>query len=225
MSSQQRKLLEQLMSDQPKYELTDPRICRGYILGTCIHDMFANTRSDHGPCNKIHGLAYKTQFETAPSYIKRQMEREYAMDLEAEVAQVDQRVAATFDRLMTIPEHDLELALKIEHAMDAWKSASDKLYLDLREIEALGKNGLVDQAQQLYSTIESDSIKRLQQKTVSVKQATDPSTTQKLLPCSICGFVMGRLDNDKRLLDHFTGKSHIAHEELRALYDKFKHMR
>ena len=56
---------EQLMngpgaaSRQPQVSITDPKVCRSQLAGTCPHDLFTNTKQDIGPCTKIHSEALK----------------------------------------------------------------------------------------------------------------------------------------------------------------------
>ncbi|CAB4029854.1 luc7 3 [Paramuricea clavata] len=33
---------------------SDPSVCKMYIAGFCPHDLFTNTRSDLGFCEKLH---------------------------------------------------------------------------------------------------------------------------------------------------------------------------
>ena len=55
---------EQLMSgtDQraPQLSITDPKVCRSYLVGNCPHDLFTNTKNELGPCSKVHNEALKT---------------------------------------------------------------------------------------------------------------------------------------------------------------------
>ncbi|GMF82618.1 unnamed protein product [[Candida] boidinii] len=41
------------------------------------------------------------------------------------------------------------------------------------------------------------------------------SHQQKLQVCDICGAYLSRLDNDRRLADHFVGKIHLGYVEMR----------
>ena len=41
---------------------TDPRVCRRYLAGICPHELFANTRMDIGPCDKLHDVDIKLVF-------------------------------------------------------------------------------------------------------------------------------------------------------------------
>ena len=42
-----------------------------------------------------------------------------------------------------------------------------------------------------------------------------PSGHQKLQVCDVCGAYLSRLDNDRRLADHFYGKMHLGYAQMR----------
>lgn len=46
-----------------------------------------------------------------------------------------------------------------------------------------------------------------------------PSGHQKLQVCDVCGAYLSRLDNDRRLADHFYGKMHLGYASMRKSYD------
>lgn len=48
-----------------------------------------------------------------------------------------------------------------------------------------------------------------------------PSGHQKLQVCDVCGAYLSRLDNDRRLADHFYGKMHLGYAQMRRTYDSF----
>ena len=43
----------------------------------------------------------------------------------------------------------------------------------------------------------------------------------KLQVCDVCGAYLSRLDNDRRLADHFFGKMHLGYAQMRKTYDAF----
>ena len=61
---EQRALLDQLMGlnrdgDRPQDEISDfrdPRVCRNYLAGLCLSDLFSNTKMDMGECTPKDGL-------------------------------------------------------------------------------------------------------------------------------------------------------------------------
>lgn len=56
-----------------------------------------------------------------------------------------------------------------------------------------------------------------------LKNLSDTSGTsghQKLQVCDVCGAYLSRLDNDRRLADHFYGKMHMGYSDMRKTYKK-----
>ncbi|XP_078441200.1 U1 snRNP-associated protein usp106-like [Wolffia australiana] len=88
----------------------------------------------------------------------------------------------------------------------------------LRRAEALGEQGMVDEAQRVLE--EAEALRRL----ASRPEPTDSSkytaadvriTDQKLRLCDICGAFLSVYDNDRRLADHFGGKLHLGYMQIR----------
>jgi hypothetical protein len=79
-AAETRRLLEQLMGEQlmsgtdqraPQLSITDPKVCRSYLVGNCPHDLFTNTKNELGPCSKVHNEALKTEYQEADADQKR----------------------------------------------------------------------------------------------------------------------------------------------------------
>eukprot|EP01054_Gregarina_sp_Poly1_P002652 Gregarina_sp_Poly_1__2651@NODE_1722_length_3466_cov_35_812298_g947_i1_p5_GENE_NODE_1722_length_3466_cov_35_812298_g947_i1NODE_1722_length_3466_cov_35_812298_g947_i1_p5_ORF_typecomplete_len110_score13_51LUC7/PF03194_15/6e33_NODE_1722_length_3466_cov_35_812298_g947_i1406735 len=57
-------LPEQRQNRQQRFNDSD--VCRYYLIDFCPHDLFPNTRSDLGPCPKIHNDSLKDQYQNSP---------------------------------------------------------------------------------------------------------------------------------------------------------------
>jgi hypothetical protein len=55
----------------------------------------------------------------------------------------------------------------------------------------------------------------------ALSDTSGPSGHQKLQVCDVCGAYLSRLDNDRRLADHFYGKMHLGYAQMRKTYDAF----
>lgn len=111
MAAEQRKLLEQLMgntsqSSRSQVSLTDPKACRSYIVGTCPHDLFTNTKQDLGQCPKIHNEALKTEYEELPEREKQRLgfEYDYMRDVQKYIEECNRRIEAAQRRLEKTPD-------------------------------------------------------------------------------------------------------------------------
>lgn len=55
----------------------------------------------------------------------------------------------------------------------------------------------------------------------ALSDTSGPSGHQKLQVCDVCGAYLSRLDNDRRLADHFYGKMHLGYAQMRKAYEAF----
>jgi hypothetical protein len=110
MAAEQRKLLEQLMGStatkSTQLQLSDPKVCRSYVVGTCPHDLFTNTKQDFGACPRVHAEALKTEWE---GMSERERERlgfryDYMRDLQKHIEGCNQRIEVAQRHLRKTPE-------------------------------------------------------------------------------------------------------------------------
>lgn len=86
--------------------ITDPKVCRSYLVGTCPHDLFTNTKQDLGPCPKVHSEGLKTEYETASSAEKAKwgFEFDYLRDMQKYIDDCDRRIETAQRRLEKTPD-------------------------------------------------------------------------------------------------------------------------
>lgn len=111
MAAEQRKLLEQLMgssstSRESQLSLDDPKVCRSFLVGTCPHDLFTNTKQDFGPCGKVHAEGFKVEYEALPEREKQRLgfEYDYIRDLHKYLDDCNRRIDSAQKRLEKTPE-------------------------------------------------------------------------------------------------------------------------
>jgi LUC7 N_terminus len=101
---------EQLMSAQgtraPQLAITDPKVCRSYLIGTCPHDLFTNTKQDFGPCPKVHNEGLKAEYEAADAEQRRKwsFEFDYLRDMQKYVDECNRRIDGAQRRLEKTPD-------------------------------------------------------------------------------------------------------------------------
>ena len=101
---------EQLMgtssSRQDKVSITDPKVCRSFIVGTCPHDLFTNTKQDLGPCPRQHNEALKAEYEamTAPEKSRLGFDYDYLRDMQKYIDDCNRRIDAAQRRLEKTPD-------------------------------------------------------------------------------------------------------------------------
>lgn len=86
--------------------ITDPKVCRSYLVGTCPHDQFTNTKQDLGPCPKVHSEGLKAEYEAASASDKAKwgFEYDYMRDMQKYIDECDRRIDSAQRRLEKTPD-------------------------------------------------------------------------------------------------------------------------
>lgn len=86
--------------------ITDNKVCRSYLAGTCPHDLFTNTKQDLGPCPKVHSEALKTEYDNASASEKAKwgFEFDYLRDMQKYIDDCDRRIDTAQRRLEKTPD-------------------------------------------------------------------------------------------------------------------------
>ncbi|CZT07675.1 probable U1 snRNP protein [Rhynchosporium agropyri] len=226
MAAEQRKLLEQLMgasasSRAAQLSITDPKVCRSFLVGTCPHDLFTNTKQDLGPCPKVHAEALKTEYESADASQRTKwgFEYDYMRDLQKYIDECNRRIDVAQRRLEKTPDEIRQTNALLKNISDLSKSIESGLL----EIQVLGEQSEVSRAYEEFYRIRS-AMSQKAEKERELKALSDtsgPSGHQKLQVCDVCGAYLSRLDNDRRLADHFYGKMHLGYAQMRKTFDAF----
>jgi hypothetical protein len=233
MAAEQRKLLEQLMGDnlmtlpgtaskQPTLAITDAKVCRSYLVGSCPHDLFTNTKQDLGPCPKTHQPNLREEYQNAPESQKHDwgFEFDYWRDIGKYVNECDRRIDQAQRRLEKTPDEIRQTNALLKSIQEFEQS----IEAGLTEVEILGEEGAVNLAVQQFHGIRLLKVQK-EEKERELKALSDtsgPSGHQKLQVCDVCGAYLSRLDNDRRLADHFFGKMHLGYAQMRKESDRLQ---
>jgi len=100
---------DQLMSSAsraPQLSITDPKVCRSYLVGTCPHDLFTNTKQDLGVCPKSHSEALKAEYQAADEQQKAKwgLEFDYLRDMSRYIDQCNRKIDDARRKLEKTPE-------------------------------------------------------------------------------------------------------------------------
>ncbi|KAK4135114.1 LUC7-domain-containing protein [Trichocladium antarcticum] len=231
MAAEQRKLLEQLMgggmaSRSAQLPITDPKVCRSYLVGTCPHDLFTNTKADLGACPRVHSEALKAEYEGLPEAEKKKygFEYDYMRDLQNRLESCNRNIDTLQRRLEKTPDEVRQTNALLKSISDLGTTIANGLV----EVEILGELGEVARAyDEYYKVRHAQAAKADREKELkALSETSGPSGHQKLQVCDVCGAYLSRLDNDRRLADHFFGKMHLGFAQMRKAYDAFpKEMR
>jgi hypothetical protein len=228
MAAEQRKLLEQLMGDSfsstlpsktANLTLTSPQLCRSYLAGTCPHDLFTNTKQDIGPCPKMHAENLKLEYDGLSTEEKQKLgfEFDYMRDMQKYIDECNRRIDQAQRRLEKTPD-------EIRQTNNLLKTISDltkTINTGLLEISCLGELGSVSLAASEFYKVRTAKLAKEQAERdlKSLSDTSGPSGHQKLQVCDVCGAYLSRLDNDRRLADHFYGKMHLGYAQMRRTYE------
>ncbi|PNS15072.1 hypothetical protein CAC42_2301 [Sphaceloma murrayae] len=230
MAAEQRKLLEALMGDQlmssaaraPQLPITDPKVCKSYLVGTCPHDLFTNTKQDLGICPKQHSEALKTEYQEADEAQKQEwgFDFDYLRDMQKYIDICNRRIDDSRRKLDKTPE---EIRKTTMHLQEVNKLAKT-IELGLLEVKALAELGSVNLAVTEHHKIRLAKAKKEEheRELKNISDTSGPSGHQKLQVCDVCGAYLSRLDNDRRLADHFFGKMHLGYAQMRKAYEKLQ---
>jgi len=222
---------EQLMgggmaSRSAQLSLTDPKVCRSYLVGTCPHDLFTNTKQDQGVCPRVHSEALKAEYEALPDPEKKKygFDYDYMRDLQKHIDECNRRIDQYQRRLGKTEDEVRQTNVLLKAISDLGTTIATGLL----EVEILGEMGEVGRAyDELYKVRQAQATKAERERELkTLSDTSGPSGHQKLQVCDVCGAYLSRLDNDRRLADHFFGKMHLGFAQMRKEYDAFpKEMR
>lgn len=208
-------------SQTAQLSITDPKVCRSYLCGTCPHDLFTNTKQDLGPCPKQHPQGLKIQYDSTPADQKAKwnFEYDYMRDLQKYIDDCNRRIDIAQRRLEKTPDEVRTTNLLLKAIADF----ASTIEAGLVEIEVLGEESQVSRAyDEFYKIRQVMQMKAEKERELkALSDTSGPSGHQKLQVCDVCGAYLSRLDNDRRLADHFYGKMHLGYAQMRKTYDAF----
>ena len=91
-------------SRHAQLSLTDPKVCRSFLVGTCPHDLFTNTKQDLGPCPKVHSEPLKAEYDASTEKSKLGFEFDYMRDMQKYIDECNRRIDAAQRRLEKTPD-------------------------------------------------------------------------------------------------------------------------
>lgn len=232
MAAEQRRLLEQLMGDSmfgpnapsktANLTLTSPGVCRSYLCGTCPHDLFTNTKQDMGPCPKSHPENLKIEFDALSEAEKDKLGfgYDYLRDMQKYIDECNRRIDQAQRRLEKTPDEIRQTNALLKTISDFTKTINT----GLEEIACLGEVGSVSLACSEFYKVRSAKVAKesAERDLKSLADTSGPSGHQKLQVCDVCGAYLSRLDNDRRLADHFYGKMHLGYAQMRRTYENLQ---
>ncbi|XP_004307808.1 PREDICTED: luc7-like protein 3-like [Fragaria vesca subsp. vesca] len=219
-----RNLTEEERKGYKEVTWDSKEVCGAYMVRFCPHDLFVNTRSDLGPCPKIHDSKLKESFEKSPrhdAYVPR-FEADLAQFCDKLVMDLDRRVKRGRERLSQEVEPPPPPPLSAEKA-EQLSVLEEKIKNLLEQVEELGASGKVDEAEALMRKVDVLNV----EKTVLALQPPNAQALmvpqeKKMALCEICGSFLVANDALERTQSHVTGKQHIGYGMVRDFISEYK---
>lgn len=222
----QRALLDSLMGahrdhdgEEPinKKHWRDDEVCKYYLCGFCPHDLFVNTKSDLGPCDKVHDDQLQRDFEAQKDSRKEKYERRFLAFLQDIVYLLERKIQRGRARISLDVSDDSDKEDNLSRAQrDRLDEIADKMEEYTEMMEDLGNEGKVEEAQELLMKVES-----LKQEKAAIKSGTNAgllsqlSDGKKLTVCDICGAFLVLNDAESRVDAHLRGRTHQGFQMIR----------
>lgn len=217
----QRALLDSLMGsarnnhdddDAKKIRWRDDEVCKNHLVGFCPYNLFTYTKSDLGPCDKIHSDQFRREFQLQKESRKKRYERRYLALLEDIVRNCDRKIDRARDRIKfeidMYADKEENLSCVQQERMD---KIDEKIKSYTKEMEGLGNKGMVEEAQELLLKVEE-----LQKEKVTMRAVTvGKNDFQNLTVCEICGALMMNMQDESRVDHHLRGKTHQGYQMIR----------
>lgn len=219
-----RNLTEEEKKGHRELRWDDKEVCAFYMVRFCPHDLFVNTRSDLGPCPRVHDLKLKESFEKSPRHDA------YVPKFEAELAQFCEKLVMDLDR--RVRRGQARLAQEVEPTPSAPLSAEKSEQLSvleekvknlLEQVETLGEAGKVDEAEALMRKVE---VLNAEKAALTQQPQNDKllmlAQEKKMALCEVCGSFLVANDAAERTQSHISGKQHIGYGMVRDFISEFK---
>eukprot|EP01055_Gregarina_sp_Pseudo9_P000538 Gregarina_sp_Pseudo_9__537@NODE_1347_length_1671_cov_4_926471_g1258_i0_p1_GENE_NODE_1347_length_1671_cov_4_926471_g1258_i0NODE_1347_length_1671_cov_4_926471_g1258_i0_p1_ORF_typecomplete_len458_score137_97LUC7/PF03194_15/5_8e75FdhE/PF04216_12/0_0011ZnC2H2_12/PF18112_1/1e04ZnC2H2_12/PF18112_1/0_053KMP11/PF03037_16/0_04KMP11/PF03037_16/3_4e03DUF4407/PF14362_6/0_31Vps53_N/PF04100_12/0_47LPP/PF04728_13/32LPP/PF04728_13/17CAMSAP_CC1/PF17095_5/5_2e02CAMSAP_CC1/PF17095_5/0_37DUF1811/PF08838_10/5_8e03DUF len=213
-------LPEQRQNRQQRFNDSD--VCRYFLVDFCPHDLFPNTRSDLGPCPKIHNDSLKEQYQSSPDKeaFAVEYEAEFISFLEKLIEQAEQKIEKANRRIdAPLPDN----ALLSEEQQQQVDKLNEEISRLLGEAEKAGERGDVEEAAVITRQVQQ--LRREADRAASSLYGSYMQREKSLRVCPICGAMQSVGDSMSRFESHVTGKQHQGFEKIRSCLEELKRRR
>ncbi|KAJ1189968.1 hypothetical protein NDU88_006709 [Pleurodeles waltl] len=195
-------------------------VCKYYLCEFCPAELFTNTRSDLGPCEKIHDENLRKQYEKSSRFLKAGYERDFLRYLESLLADVERRIRRGHARLaLSQSQRAAGPTGKNEEKVQVLTEKMDEL---LQKIEELGSQGKVEEAQGMMKLVEQLKEERELLKSTTSTIESFAAQEKQMEVCEVCGAFLIVGDAQSRVDDHLMGKQHVGYATIKSTVEKLK---
>uniref|UniRef100_A0A3P8W1Q4 LUC7-like 3 pre-mRNA splicing factor n=1 Tax=Cynoglossus semilaevis TaxID=244447 RepID=A0A3P8W1Q4_CYNSE len=187
----------------------DESVCRYYLCGFCPAELFTNTRSDLGPCEKIHDENLRKLYEKSSRFMKEGYERDFLRYLQSLLAEVERRIRRGHARLaLSQAQQNAGGPGPTGKNEEKTHVLTDKIEDLVEQIEELGSEGRVEEAQGMMKMLGEQLNFAAQEKQMEV--------------CEVCGAFLIVGDAQSRVDDHLMGKQHMGYAKIKSTVEELK---
>ncbi|NP_001083354.1 uncharacterized protein LOC398881 [Xenopus laevis] len=198
-------------------------VCKYYLCEFCPAELFTNTRSDLGPCEKIHDENLRKQYEKSSRHLKCGYEKDFLRYLQSLLAEVERRIRRGHARLALSQSQQASGSVgpagKNEEKIQV---LTDKIEELLLQIEELGSEGKVEEAQGMMKLVEQ--LKEERELLTSTTSTIESFAAQEkqMEVCEVCGAFLIVGDAQSRVDDHLMGKQHMGYAKIKSTVEELK---
>lgn len=167
----------------------------------------------------MHNEALKAEYDAAAPEQKAKwaFDYDYMRDMQKYIDECNRKIDAAQRRLEKTADEVRQTNALLRELGELGQTIST----GLREVEVLCELGAVNIAVMEHFRLRATQQTRAERER-ELKALSDtggPSGHQKLQVCDVCGAYLSRLDNDRRLADHFYGKMHLGYAQMRKTWE------
>lgn len=201
----------------------DESVCRYYLCGFCPAELFTNTRSDLGPCEKIHDENLRKTYEKSSRFMKEGYERDFLRYLQSLLAEVERRIRRGHARLaLSQAQQNAGGPAPAGKNEEKIQVLTEKIEDLVVQIEELGSEGKVEEAQGMMKLVEQ--LKEERELLSSTPSTIESFAAQEkqMEVCEVCGAFLIVGDAQSRVDDHLMGKQHMGYAKIKSTVEELK---
>ncbi|XP_041072884.1 luc7-like protein 3 isoform X1 [Cetorhinus maximus] len=202
----------------------DESVCKYFLCGFCPAELFTNTRSDLGPCEKIHDDNLRKYYEKSSRFMKVGYEKDFLRYLQNLMADVERRIRRGHARLALSQNTTTGTATggPVSKNEEKGQVLTEKIEELLEQIEELGSEGKVEEAQGMMKLVEQLKDEREQLRSASSTIESFAAQEKQMEVCEVCGAFLIVGDAQSRVDDHLMGKQHMGYAKIKATVEELK---
>ncbi|XP_024535839.1 luc7-like protein 3 [Selaginella moellendorffii] len=205
---------------QSRLRFDDAQVCHYHLVSFCPHDLFPNTKSDLGPCGKVHDDALREPFRKSNKVA--QYEMEFLRYLERLISDLERKIRRCYERL----EKEVPVMEQNKGGTEKISAISLEVQALLKRAEKEGEEGMVDQAQATMEKVEIlNREKELIMRAIMPEYGTILEKEKRMQVCEICGAMQASTDTEKRLASHLEGRQHVGYLKIRNTLEELRRKR